>query len=213
MDTLSKIINSGVIAILRSDSPERLPEIFDALYGGGIVAVEVTMTTPGAMKAIEVLASNCPEDATIGAGSVLDAETARAAILSGASFIVSPITDEDTIRLCKRYGVVVCPGGLTPTEIVRAWELGGDIVKVFPAMPLGPQYVKSLKAPLPQIRLMPTGGVTPDNASDFIRAGACVVGAGGRLIDMRAVSEGRLDAITRAARRIIEEVRKGRGEG
>lgn len=203
---LQLIEDTGVVAVIRMDDRAKVMPVFDALMEGGVKCIEITMSTPKAIDAIEEVASKLPSGMLLGVGTVLDAETARTAILAGAEYVVSPITDFDTIRLCQRYDKVVIPGAYTPTEIVRAWEAGADIVKVFPASVGGPGYIKALRGPLPQIALQPTGGVTVENAADFIRAGATAVGIGGELVDKKAVAEGRFEIIRDRAVRLISSI-------
>ncbi len=212
-ENLASIKACGVVAVLRADSPDALVQVAQAIGRGGIGAVEITMTTPGALDAIGECANRLGDEILLGAGTVLDPETARAAILAGAEYIVTPTLNPDVITLCRRYGKVVIPGALTPTEILTAWECGADIVKVFPATALGPRYFKDVKAPLPQIDLMPTGGVDLDNAGDFIRAGACAVAVGGNLVDKAAVAAGEWQVLTDTARKYVETVRNARQEG
>jgi 2-dehydro-3-deoxyphosphogluconate aldolase/(4S)-4-hydroxy-2-oxoglutarate aldolase len=209
---LETILRTGVVAVLRAESPEKLINVAHALSKGGVEAIEVTMTVPGALDVIKEACGEMAGVAVIGAGTVLDAQTARSAILAGAEYIVAPTVNLDVIRTAKRYGKVVCPGALTPTEILTAWEAGADIVKVFPASAVGPAYLKALKGPLPQIRLMPTGGVSVENTAAFIEAGACAVAAGGKLVDKQGIAQGNWDAITDTAREMIQEVKKGRGQ-
>ena len=182
----------------------------DAVLAGGVNAIEVTMTTPGALEVIEQATAKYGADVIFGAGSVLDPETARAVILAGAQFVIAPTLNLKTIEVCKRYSVPVIPGAYTPTEILTAWEAGADMVKVFPASAGGPAYIKAVKAPLPQIRLVPVGGVDLNTTADFIRAGADVVGVGGALINQRLLDDGDFDAIIERAVRFREEVEKGR---
>ena len=206
---LDRIIDCGVVAVLRADSSAELLNVAGALREGGVVAIEVTMTTPGALKVIEEAAAKM-KDSIIGVGTVLDPETARAAILAGAEYIVSPTLHLGVIEIAKRYGKVVMPGAFTPTEILTAWQAGADVVKVFPASVGGPAYFKDVKGPLPQVRLMPTGGVDLTTTGAFIKAGACAVGAGSAMVDKKAVSAGKFDAITETARKFVDEVRKAR---
>lgn len=176
---LDRVLTRRVVAILRTPTSEPLLRAMEAIVAGGIDLIEITMTVPGALKAMERARSHFGDSITLGAGSVLDAETARACLSAGAEFIVSPVFRTDLVRLCKRYGAVVMPGAMTPTEALAAWEAGADIVKIFPANIVGgPACLKALRAPLPQIRLMPTGGVNQDTINDFFEAGACAVGLG-----------------------------------
>jgi 2-dehydro-3-deoxyphosphogluconate aldolase / (4S)-4-hydroxy-2-oxoglutarate aldolase len=201
----------GVVAIIRMKDPAKLRAVFDALGDGGVRAIEVTMTVPGAVQLITELAKSLPPGFVLGAGTVIDPATARAVIDAGARFIVSPVFRRDVVNVCLERGVVSAPGCFSPTEILDAHEMGADVVKVFPATALGPQYLKDIRAPMPQLRLMPTGGVTLDNAGDWIRAGAVEVGVGSALVDTKAIDEGRLDAIASHARRIVASVASARG--
>jgi 2-dehydro-3-deoxyphosphogluconate aldolase / (4S)-4-hydroxy-2-oxoglutarate aldolase len=209
--TLRLIETTGVVAVIRLDDPAVLREVCDALAAGGVRALEVTMTVPRAVPLIEQLASSLPDDFAVGAGTVLDAETARQVILAGARFVVSPVFRPDVIALCHRYDVPVMPGCFTPTEILAAWEAGADIVKVFPATALGPGFFTDVRGPLPQVRLMPTGGVTRDNAGDWIQAGAAAIGVGTALVDKRAIAARRFDTIVQHARHFIQAVQHARG--
>lgn len=207
------IRETGVIAIMRTKSSEQLLRAADAIREGGVRAIEVTMTTPGALSVIEQATSryqNTDQDVVFGAGTVLDAESARACILAGAQFIVSPSFNPALVELCRRYSVPVMPGAYTPTEIVTAWECGADMVKVFPASFGGPALIKVLKAPLPQIELVPVGGVNLDTAADFIRAGAAAVGVGSALINQKLLDAEDFATLTERARRLVEEVARGR---
>lgn len=212
MNTLSKILQTGIIAIMRAQSSEQLLAAADAILAGGVDVIEVTMTTPGALETIRQAVTMYGERVAFGAGSVLDAETARSAILAGAQFIVCPTLNLETIRICKRYSVPVVPGAYTPTEILTAWEAGADLVKVFPAEVGGPAYIKAIKAPLPQIHLVPVGGVDLNTAAEFIRAGASAVGVGSALINQKLLDEGNFSEITRRAARFREEVERGRSQ-
>lgn len=190
--------------------PAKLRDVFDALAEGGVRAIEVTMTVPGAVALIGQLAAALPAGVLLGAGTVVDGDTARAVIDAGARFIVSPVFRRDVVAVCIERGVAACPGCFSPTEILDAHDMGADIVKVFPATALGPQYIKDLRAPMPQLKLMPTGGVSLDNAGDWIRAGAVAVGVGSSLLDARAIEEGRLEVIAGNARRIVASVSSAR---
>jgi len=209
-DTLERLEASGVIGIIRVSTAQDLVRISKALYEGGLSCLEITMTTPGALRAIEEARGELPE-VLMGAGTVLDAPTARQAILAGAQFLVTPTVALDVIETAHRYGVPVIPGAMTPTEILTAWEAGADMVKVFPAEVLGPGFIKAVHGPLPQIPLVPTGGVTADNAGEFIRAGAAVVCAGSWLVDKRAVAEGAVEVLRDKARRLVAAVKEVRG--
>ena len=208
MDTLQSILASGLIAIIRSDRPEGLVDTAKALAVGGVKALEVTLTTPGALDAISDLAAASKGEFVVGAGSVLDAESARAAILSGAEFLVMPNLNIGAIEVGKRYGKVVCPGALTPTEIVNAQQAGADIIKIFPASSLGAGYIKAVKAPLPQVRLMPVGGMNLQNIGDYFRAGACAVGVGGSLVNSKLIAQGNFSGIADLARQYLRAVKE-----
>ena len=200
----------GIVAVIRMKDAARLRAVVDALADGGVRAIEVTMTVPDAVALIARLAPALPDDILLGAGTVTDAATARAVIDAGARFVVSPVFRRDVVSACHDRGVAAAPGCFTPTEILDAHEAGADIVKVFPATALGPQFIKDVRAPLPQLRLMPTGGVTLDNAGEWIRAGAAAVGVGSALVETRAIDEGRLDVIAANARRIVAGVAAAR---
>lgn len=200
----------GVVAVIRLADPSKLRAVIDALAAGGVRALEVTMTVPGAIRLIEQIAPTLPPEFFLGAGTILDPETARQAILAGARFIVGPVFNAGIVRLCHRYDVAAMPGCLTPTEILSAWEAGADIVKVFPATALGPGYLKDVRGPLPQVRLMPTGGVSLANAGEWIRAGAVAIGVGTALVDVQAVAAGRFDNVTDTARQFVAAVAAAR---
>ncbi|NQT81386.1 bifunctional 4-hydroxy-2-oxoglutarate aldolase/2-dehydro-3-deoxy-phosphogluconate aldolase [bacterium] len=210
--TFDSMVDCGVIAVLRTDSPSQLVSTASALAKGGVRSVEVTMTTPGALDVVRDAVRELKEEAIIGVGSVLDAQTARAAILAGAEFVVSPILDPDMILLVNRYGKVVIPGAFTPTEILEAWEAGADAVKIFPASVGGPAYLKAIKGPLPQVKLVPTGGVSLETAADFIKAGAEMVAAGGKLVPAKEIAAGMFDEIAERARKFVEAVAAARSE-
>ena len=205
-EDLSRVLKQTIVAVIRARSSERLVDVAEALLAGGVEVMEVTFTVPGAARVLEQVANRLGDRALIGAGTVLDAETARTALLAGAQFIVAPSTDVNVIRLCRRYDKLVAPGAFTPTEIVAAWEAGADIVKVFPSDFTGPDYLKAIHGPLPQIRLMPTGGVNLDTAAAFLRAGACALGVGGALVEAKAVESGDLDRIQSLARQFTKIV-------
>ena len=210
---LDIIRQTGVIAIMRTQSSEQLLRAADAIREGGVRAIEVTMTTPGALSVIEQAVAryqHADQEVLFGAGTVLDAESARAAILAGAQFIVAPSFSPGLVEICRRYSVPVMPGAYTPTEIVTAWECGADMVKVFPAGVGGPALIKALKAPLPQIELVPVGWVKLENTADFVRAGAAAVGVGSALINQKLLDSQDFGTLTERARRFIEEVARGR---
>lgn len=201
---------AGVIAIIRMKDPSALRAVVDALVAGGVRALEVTMTVPGAIDLIRELAPSLPPDFLLGAGTVLDADTVGRVVEAGARYVVSPVLRPAIIDACHRHDVPALPGCLTPTEILDAWDAGADMVKVFPATALGPGYLRDVRAPLPQVKLVPTGGVTPDNAGDWIRAGAAAVGMGSALVDTAAIAAGRFAALTDNARRAIGSVAAAR---
>jgi 2-dehydro-3-deoxyphosphogluconate aldolase/(4S)-4-hydroxy-2-oxoglutarate aldolase len=208
---LSSIIDIGIVAVVRTQSAESAVKSIEALYRGGIRAAEVTMTVPGAIKALEKLADQFGDQIVLGAGTVLDPETARACMLAGAQFFVTPNLKPATIEIVKRYSKVVMPGALTPTEVVTAWEAGADIVKIFPCGNVGgPKYIKALKGPFPQIEMAPTGGVNLETTAEFLRAGACAVAVGGELIDAKTIQEGRYEVFEERARQYLAEVSKAR---
>ncbi len=212
-EVLAQIREVGLVPVIRAESPEVAGQAIEAIRAGGVPILEITMTVPGAIRLIEEMARRYGGDAVVGAGTVLDPETARACILAGARFVVSPSLNLETIACCRRYGVAVLPGALTPTEVVAAWQAGADMVKVFPAGAVGgPSYIKALKAPLPQIDLVPTGGVSLKTAADFIKAGATALGVGADLVDTKALQEGRAAEITRKARELVEIVKTARGQ-
>lgn len=201
-ELMQALVESGAIAIVRMEDSQKLQQTVEAIHQGGINAIEITMTTPDALHAIETAATAFAddEDVIIGAGSVLDGATARQAILAGAQFIVSPVLKPEMIEMCHRYDVPATPGTFTPTEVERAHELGADLVKVFPATTVGPGYFRALQGPLPHAKLMPTGGVTLTNAGEWLEAGAAVVGIGSAILDEEAVAEGDFEQITKNAR-------------
>ena len=200
----------GLVPVLRAESEEQALALASAIAAGGVTVLEVTMTVPGAIRVMGRLAKERP-DIPIGAGTVLDPETARMCILEGAQFVVSPALNVKTIEMCHRYGIAVLPGALTPTEIVTAWEAGADVVKVFPASALGgAKYLKSVKAPLPQIEMIPTGGVSLATAAEFLEAGAFALGVGADLVDTKAIAQGHPETITENARKYLAIVREFR---
>ena len=210
-EVLQRIRDLGLIPVVRAETAEQAMRAVAAILAGGVSVLEVTMTVPGAIGVIEQLAKAFGAEALIGAGTVLDPETADKCIQAGAKFIVSPSLNEDTIAFCRDRDVAIFPGALTPTEVVRAWNAGADAVKVFPAGAVGgASYLKSLKAPLPQIELIPTGGVSLKTAADFIRAGAMALGVGADLVDMTALREGNDGLLTERARQFLEIVRTAR---
>lgn len=209
---LSQMSEAGVVAVIRAKSKDQLMGIAEALLAGGVPSIEVTMSTPKAIAGIEMLADRFGDQAILGVGTVLDAATARDAIQAGAQFVVSPITDPAIIETTIRYGKVSIPGAFTPTEIVHAWTIGGDVIKVFPSTALGPQFFKDILAPLPQLKLTPTGGVDLNNAGDWIKAGAVCVGVGSALVTKAALAGNDWAAITANAHALIETIRAARGK-
>jgi 2-dehydro-3-deoxyphosphogluconate aldolase/(4S)-4-hydroxy-2-oxoglutarate aldolase len=208
LEILTRLITEKVVAVVRLDSGDQLIKVAEALKAGGISAIEFTVPTPNSLEMIKQAASHFGDEVIMGAGTVLDPETARAAILSGAQFIVTPAFNPKTVELCRRYGKPIIPGALTPTEILTAWEAGADMVKVFPADAMGPGYIKAVLAPLPQIRLVPTGGVSAENAAAFLKAGATALGVGGNLVNKQAVARGDWAAITAEAQKLVQAVRQ-----
>ena len=211
-ETLNVIRETGVIAIMRAQSSDQLIAAADAIKAGGVQVIEVTMTTPGALGVIEEAKKRYGSDVIFGAGSVLDPETGRAAILAGADFVVSPTLNLGLVELCNRYAIPVCPGCYTPTEILTGWEAGADMVKLFPASVGGPALVKAIRAPLPQVQIVPVGGVNLQTAADFIRAGAAALGVGSSLVNQKLLDGGDLEELKRRAEAFIVEVQKGRGQ-
>ena len=209
--TLASILEIGIVPIVRADSAEKALQAAKAIYRGGIRALEVTMTVPGAIRVLEKVADELGDRITLGAGTVLDPETARSCMLAGAKFFVSPSVSLPTIEICNRYSVVAMPGALTPTEVVTAWEAGADLVKIFPAGNVGgPSYIKALKAPLPQVLMIPTGGVSAGNAAEFFQAGASAVAVGEGIVGKKDLAAGDYDSIAEKARRFLEVVAEAR---
>jgi len=206
-EALEIILTTKVIAVIRMSDTEKLAKVAEAIKQGGIRAIEITMTTPSALEIIAAMAKKKTAGILIGAGTVLDPETAAQAIHAGADFIVSPVTNFDLIRVCRRYDVFAAPGAFTPTEILAAWERGADVVKVFPATSVGPKYFKDIKGPLPQVRLMPTGGVSLENAREFISNGACCVAIGTALLDKKAIEAGNWDVLTQKAGALVDSLK------
>jgi 2-dehydro-3-deoxyphosphogluconate aldolase/(4S)-4-hydroxy-2-oxoglutarate aldolase len=212
-EILAFIAETGVVPVVRAASAESAIQAVEAMYQGGIRSAEITMTVPGAVRVLEKLADRFGGKLMLGAGTVLDPETARACILAGAEFIVTPALRVSTIELAKRYSKVICPGALTPTEVLTAWESGADCVKVFPCGNVGgAKYLKALKGPFPQIEMIPTGGVNLETAGDFLKAGACAVAVGGELVDSKAIQEGRFEVLEERARQYLAAVAKARSE-
>lgn len=205
---LQHLLERRIIAVIRMTDTSKLVQALEALRNGGVDCLEITLTVPDAIEMIKVGVRHFGAQALIGAGTVLDSETVRLAILAGAEFIVSPTLNPDVIKVTHRYDKVVIPGAFTPTEILTAWEMGADIVKVFPATTLGPKYFKDLKGPLPQVRLMPTGGITVENAGEFIEAGACCIGIGSNLLDQKAIKTNQFEILTEKAKELVANVNK-----
>jgi 2-dehydro-3-deoxyphosphogluconate aldolase / (4S)-4-hydroxy-2-oxoglutarate aldolase len=211
-EVLAALRETGVVAVIRTENPQDLVSVAKALAQGGVNFIEITMTVPGALEIIrDAVAELKGANVYIGVGTVLDAETARAAIIAGAQYVVGPTVDVDTIRICNTYGVAVMPGGMTPTEILQAWKAGADVVKVFPANIGGPDFLKSIKEPMPQIELLPTKGVDFDTAASYIKAGAIAVGTGTCLVNKALIAAKDYGQITENAKRFIKIVREARG--
>ncbi|HEY3964672.1 MAG TPA: bifunctional 4-hydroxy-2-oxoglutarate aldolase/2-dehydro-3-deoxy-phosphogluconate aldolase [Planctomycetaceae bacterium] len=209
-EDLSRVLNSGIVAVIRSTSSEQLVEVARALYEGGVDVLEITFTVPRALEIIAAVRKALGDKVLLGAGTVLDPETARAAFLAGAEFLVAPTVNLDVIKLGNRYDKLVMPGAFTPTEILTAWEAGAQVIKVFPADIGGPAYLKTLHGPLPQVRLLPTGGVNLNTIADFLKAGACAVGLGGALVEPKAVQAGDMNRIKSLAEQYVAAVKQTR---
>ena len=208
---VSSMLEIGIVPIIRVNSAEAAIQSIEAVYEGGIRSAEITMTTPGAIRALEKLADAFGDKMILGAGTVLDPETARATILAGARFLVTPALKVATIEMARRYSTVICPGALTPTEILTAWEAGADFVKVFPCSNVGgAKYIKAVKAPLPQVEMIPTGGVNLDTIGDFLKAGASAVAVGSELIDNETIQAGRYEVFTERAKQFLAAVKAAR---
>ena len=210
LEQMQRIEACGIVAIIRANSANELIDAAAAIHAGGVDVIEVTMTTPNALQVISDVSSTYGDSVLVGAGSVLDAETARAVMLAGAEFIVSPVTKANVIEICNRYGKVVIPGAFTPTEILMAWEAGADYVKVFPSSGVGASYIKDVKAPLPHIPLIPTGGINVENAGEFIRAGATALGVGSALVNNQLIEAGEFESLTERAKKLCAEVHRAR---
>jgi 2-dehydro-3-deoxyphosphogluconate aldolase/(4S)-4-hydroxy-2-oxoglutarate aldolase len=212
-EVFKRMIAEGLIPIVRVSSAQEAMDVADAIKEGGVTCIEITMTVQGAIDVIKELTQKYKDEIIMGAGTVLDPETGRAALLAGAQFIVSPTLNIDLIQLAHRYSAVVIPGTMTPTEILTAWNAGADMVKVFPAAQLGgPEYIKAISGPLPQILLVPTGGVNLQNAGAFIKAGATALGVGGELVDKKAVKEKKFNVITENTRAYLKTIKEARGK-
>ncbi|MBM3755787.1 MAG: bifunctional 4-hydroxy-2-oxoglutarate aldolase/2-dehydro-3-deoxy-phosphogluconate aldolase [Acidobacteria bacterium] len=207
----SSIVDIGIVPIVRTNSAESAVRSIEAVYAGGIRSAEITMTVPGAVKALEKLADALGDKMVLGAGTVLDPETARICILAGAQFLVTPALRVSTIEVAHRYSKVICPGALTPTEVLTAWEAGADFVKVFPCSNMGgAKYIKALKGPFPQIEMIPTGGVNLDTTADFLKAGSAAVAVGSELIDAQTIKDGKYEVFTERAKQYLEVVKNAR---
>ena len=211
-DQLRRVLDCGIVAVIRAPDGSQLVEVARALADGGVSVVEITMSVPNALDVLRQVRKELGDRLLLGAGTVLDPETARAVFLAGAEFIVAPTLNLDVIRLCQRYDKLVMPGAYTPTEILTAWEAGADIVKVFPAETVGPAFFKAMRGPLPQIRLMPTGGVDLNTAAAFLQAGACCLGIGSQLVDPKLVAERNFTRLRDLARQYVNIVRRERNQ-
>lgn len=211
-EIIQRLLNPGIVAIIRADSSEQLVGVAQALADGGITAIEVTMTTPNALQVITEVTARLGHQIVMGVGTVLDTETCRAAILAGAEFVVTPVTKPDVIRLCNRYGKPIASGAFTPTEALLSYESGADFVKLFPADQVGPTYIKNILAPLPMLQIIPTGGVSPETIGDFMKAGSVAVGAGSTLIAKDALKKGDFAAITARAKQFVAAITAARSK-
>lgn len=210
-EILLKLLSTGIFAVIRLTDRNKLKNVVDALSSGGVKNIEITMTVPDAVSAISEMVKSTTSDIIIGAGTVTDCKLANDVIAAGAKFVVSPIWDVKIFNECQRHDVVCIPGCYTPTEIFQAWKAGAPIIKIFPATSLGPNYIKDLSGPFPNIKLMPTGGVTVDNVGEWIKAGAAAVGIGSDLIDKEAINSGRFDLLTQKASLLVQNIQKARG--
>jgi 2-dehydro-3-deoxyphosphogluconate aldolase/(4S)-4-hydroxy-2-oxoglutarate aldolase len=208
---LQQILDCGIVAVIRCPVNLQLVDVARALADGGVTVVEITMSVPNALDVLREVRHAVGNRILLGAGTVLDAEAARAVLLAGADYVVAPTLNLEVIRLCRRYDKLVMPGAFTPTEILTAWEAGADIVKVFPAEVAGPAFFKAMRGPLPHIRLMPTGGVDLNTAAAFLNAGACCLGIGGQLVEPKAVADGNFERIRDLARQYRAIVKQVRG--
>ncbi len=213
-EALAKILEEGVVPVIRVSSGTEAFEVVRAIHDGGISVVEVTMTVPGALEVIKEVSQRFGDDLLLGAGTILDPETARAALLHGAKFLVTPTLNPEVIKMSNRYSTVVISGALTPTEILSAWAAGSALVKAFPIAQVGgPTYIRAIRGPLPHILLVPTGGVNLENAGELIKAGAAAIAAGGELVDKKALAEKNYSVIAENAQKFVAEVKKARGKG
>jgi len=211
-EVVERIIESGVVAVIRMKDTNRLLKVIEAVRSGGVKCIEITMTVPGAIEIIHQLSKVVPPDVLVGAGTVVDEETAGKVIDAGATFVVGPVLNLGIVSLCVKRDIAIMPGCYTPTEILAGWKAGADIIKVFPATSLGPKYFKDLRGPFPDIRLMPTGGVTIDNVGEWITAGACAVGIGSDLLDKKAIEEERYEVLTERAARMVKNVKAAKAK-
>jgi 2-dehydro-3-deoxyphosphogluconate aldolase/(4S)-4-hydroxy-2-oxoglutarate aldolase len=209
-EQVQRMLDAGIVAVVRSPDGDKLADVASALADGGVTVVEITFSVPNALEVISQVRRRLGERVLLGAGTVLDPETARAAILAGAEFIVAPTLNFDVIKMCHRYDRAVLPGAFTPTEILAAWEAGADIVKVFPAEVVRPAFFKALRGPLPQVRVMPTGGVDLNSAAEFLKAGACCLGIGSQLVEPKAIAAGNFKRIRERAQQYVHIVRQTR---
>ncbi len=209
-ETLSQILSTGVVAVIRMKDPKRLAKVVEAIRSGGVKCIEITMTVPGAVEIIAEMARTAPPDVLVGAGTVTDKNTTLDVIKAGAKFVVGPVLNLEMIAACKNNDVVCMPGCFSPTEILGGWNAGADIIKVFPATSLGPKYFKDIAGPFPHIRLMPTGGVSVDNVGEWVAAGAVAVGIGGDLLDKKAIEEERYEVLTERAKRLTDNFRQAK---
>lgn len=207
---LQRVLNLGLVAIIRSPSGDQLVEVAEALVAGGIDVVEVTFTVPDALGVLSAVRKKLGNRILLGAGTILDPETCRAALLAGAEYIVTPTVNPKVIEMCRRYDKVVMPGAFTPTEVLTAWEAGADVVKLFPAEIGGPGHLKALKGPFPQIRILPTGGVNLETIGDFVKAGACAVGLGSSLVEKSALEQKNFARITELAKKYVAAIQAAR---
>lgn len=210
-ELINRLVKSGVVAVVRQVPEDAIEQMCEHLIKGGVNALEVTVDDPKGFELIRKLSARFKDQAIIGAGTVLDSEAAQSAIISGAEFVVSPVLNKDVVKTTLRYGKVSIPGVMTPTEALSAYELGADMVKVFPASSVGASFIKNMKGPLPQIPIMATGGIDLDNASDFIKAGAVAIGAGGNLINKALIKEGKFEEIGKIAKSYTDIVKEARG--